>query len=452
MFFGLSATLALPLMRCRVILILLTLVMTQASWADSIAPRREVKLAPHVAVARLVARREYRVGASWFAAHAPEISRWQVELSSIPAPLAGESARAEWFLARFRECGLQDVHRDEVGNVIGIRPGRTPRNADGEPRYVALTAHLDTVFPAATPLAFRTEGTRIYGPGISDNGSGLAALLAIAEALQAADAANSRPILFVANVGEEGEGDLRGMRHLFEDVRWRDAIDCTIVLDGGGTDTIITEGLGSRRFQVTVRGPGGHSWSDFGTPNPVVLLARAIDEFSRTSLPVDPKVAFNIGVISGGTSVNTIPESATMKVDLRSASAAEIDRLEKALREALEHATTQFKNGVAESKRTAAITYELKPIGDRPAGELAADARLLQIIKAVDSYLGINSRQQRASTDANIPLAAGREAIAIGAGGTGGGAHTLHEWYDPAGRDLGLRRILLTVLTLAETE
>jgi len=422
------------------------------SWTDGIAPHRAVKLAPHAAVARAVAKREYRVGAGWFAAHAREISQRQIELSIIPAPLFGESARAEWFRARFQERGLHDVHVDAVGNVIGIRPGRAAQRADGEPHYVALTAHMDTVFPAGTPLQFRTEGTRIHGPGISDNGSGLAALLAIAEALEAADAANSRPILFIANVGEEGEGNLRGMRHLFSDERWRDAIDYTIVLDGGGTDTIITEGLGSRRFQVTVSGPGGHSWSDFGTPNPVVLLARAIDEFSRTSLPVDPKVAFNIGVISGGTSVNAIPESATMKVDLRSASSAEIDRLEKALREALEHATKSLKNSVAESKRSAAIGYELKLIGDRPAGELASEAHLLQIIKAVDSHLGINSRQQLASTDANIPLAAGREAIAIGAGGSGGGAHTLHEWYDPAGRDVGLRRILLAVLTLAETE
>lgn len=427
--------------------------MTHASsWADSIAPRRQVKLAPHAAVARLVARREYRLGTGWFAAHSREIVEQQIELSRIPAPLFGEAARAAWFRRRFEECGLKDVHVDEVGNVIGIRPGRATDPADAEPRYVALTAHMDTVFPAATPLEFRTEGTRIYGPGISDNGSGLAALLAVAEALEAADASLGRPILFVANVGEEGEGDLRGMRHLFTDERWRDAIDSTIVLDGGGTDTIITEGLGSRRFQVTVHGPGGHSWSDFGTPNPVVLLARAIDEFSRTSLPLDPKVAFNIGVISGGTSVNAIPESATMKVDLRSASAVEIDRLEQALREALKHATAQAQNSVAENKRSVAVSYELKPIGNRPAGELDPEARVLQIIKAVDAHLGINSRQQRASTDANIPLAAGREAIAIGAGGSGGGAHTLHEWYDPAGREIGLRRILLTVLTLADTD
>lgn len=426
--------------------------MTQTSWADSTTPRHEGKLAPHAAVARLAARREYRIGAGWFAAHAREITQQQIEVSRIPAPLSGEGARAEWMRARFRECGLQGVQVDEAGNVFGIRPGRGEPVTDDGPRYVALTAHLDTVFPAGTPLEFRTDGPRICGPGISDNGSGLTALLAIVEVLEAVDAANRRPILFVANVGEEGEGDLRGMRHIFAGERWRDAIEYTIVLDGGGTDAIINQGLGSRRFQATVRGPGGHSWSDFGSPNPVILLARAIDGFSHTRLPAEPKATFNIGVISGGTAVNAIPESASMKVDLRSTSTAEVDRLEVALRDALEHAIASAKNGVAENLRNGAVSYELKLIGDRPAGELAPEARILQIIQAVDTHLGINSRPQRASTDANIPLAAGREAIAIGAGGSGGGAHTLHEWYDPSGRDLGLRRILLAVLALAETE
>ena len=417
--------------------------MTQASWADGVSTRTDATLVPHAAVARVAGRREYQAAANWFAAHARELDQRQVELSRIPAPPFSEAARAEWFRARFLECGLQQVHLDPVGNVLGIRPGKTPGS-----HYVALTAHMDTVFPAGMAIDIRTEGSRMLGPGVSDNGSGLVALLAVAQAMQATDFPNSEAILFVANVGEEGEGDLRGIRYLFADPSWRDAIDYTLVLDGGGTDTIITEGLGSRRFQVTVRGPGGHSWSDFGTPNPIVLLARAIDLFSRTTLPTNPRTAMNIGVISGGTSVNSIPESATMKVDLRSASTTELDRLEASLRDCLARAVDP-KGNVSDPRRVYAISSDVRIIGDRPAGELRQNARILQVVKAADAYLGINSRQQRASTDANIPLSMGREALAIGAGGSGGGAHTLHEWYDPMRRDLGLRRILLSLVALS---
>jgi di/tripeptidase len=232
------------------------------------------------------------------------------------------------------------------------------------------------------------------------------------------------------------------MRYIFNHPRWRDAIAYTIVIDGGGSDTIVAEGLGSRRFQATVRGPGGHSWSDFGTPNPIVLLARAIDLFSRVPLNSNPKTAFNIGVISGGTSINSIPESATAKIDIRSASPAELDRMERALGDALTQATSD------KSGKMPGVTHELKQIGNRPAAELDPNARILQVIKAVDAQLGIASRVQRASTDANIPLSLGREAIAIGGGGSGGGAHTLHEWYDPSYREIGLRRVLLALLTL----
>ena len=264
--------------------------------------------------------------------------------------------------------------------------------------------------------------------------------------MNAAGLRTTAPLLFIGNVGEEGEGDLRGMRFLFNDPRWRDAIAYTLVLDGGGSETMITEGLGSRRFLATVRGPGGHSWSDFGAPNPIVVLARAIDLFSRVSLPSNPRTAFNIGVISGGTSVNSIPESASMKVDMRSASTAEMDRLEQALEQALKQAIGELK---PDAQRKYAVTYDLALIGNRPAAELRPESRMLDVLRAVDAQLGIRSRVQRASTDANIPLSQGREAIAIGAGGTGGGAHTMHEWYDPANRELGLRRILLTVLALS---
>jgi len=258
------------------------------------------------------------------------------------------------------------------------------------------------------------------------------------------------PILFVGNVGEEGEGDVRGMRYLFGESDWGDAIQYTLILDGAGTDSIVTQALGSKRYQITVNGPGGHSWSDFGIPNPIVALARAIDDFSQVSVPIDPKTTFNIGIISGGTSVNSIPETATMKVDLRSASSDEIVKLEKQLRESLDHAI--MATSMSPKRRRdgqPVLSYEMKLIGNRPAAELKPNSRLLAVVQAVDQQLGNNARLQRASTDANIPLSMGKEAVAIGAGGTGGGAHTLHEWFDSTNRELGLKRILLSALTLA---
>ena len=363
-----------------------------------------------------------------------------MEVTSIPAPPWGEAARSEWLAARFAELGLSDVHQDELGNVFGIRPGTA---ADAP--YIALSAHIDTVFPAGTEISVTREGSKLYGPGISDNSSGIIALLALAGAMRDAAIANLAPILFIGSVGEEGEGDLRGMRHIFQQRRWLDTIGTVIAVDGAGTDTIIAEGLGSRRYEITVTGVGGHSWSDFGVANPIVALARVIERFTRTPVPTAPKTTYNIGTIHGGTSVNSIPQVATMRVDTRSASVEELDRLERALRESLELVLAAMPG----RNRKEMLTSETKIIGDRPAADLPLDSRLLQSIRAVDAQLRNVARIQRASTDANIPLSLGREALAMGAGGSGGGAHTLNEWYDPAGRDLGLKRILLLTLTLS---
>ena len=228
--------------------------------------------------------------------------------------------------------GLSEVHQDELGNVFAIRPGTDP-NAP----YIALSAHIDTVFPAGTPIEVRRDAGKLYGPGISDNSSGIVALLADCRRDRRRRIYRSAaPLLFIGDVGEEGEGDLRGMRHIFQQPKWSANIASLVVLDGAGTDTIIAEGLGSRRYEVTVRGHGGHSWSDFGVANPIVALARIIDRFTRTPVPTQPKTTYNIGMISGGTSVNSIPESATMKVDTRSASVEQLDRLESALHEAVD--------------------------------------------------------------------------------------------------------------------
>jgi tripeptide aminopeptidase len=396
-------------------------------------------------VSRLAASPEVRSAFNWFRMQEPQLTHWQMEMARIPAPPFGESARAAWLAERFREVGLDDVRVDDVGNVIGTHPGFGRR-------YVALSAHIDTVFPANTPLNIRQQGSRIFGPGVSDNGAGVVAMLGIAALLRAVRIRHALPFAFIGNVGEEGEGDLRGMRHIFSTPRWKDSIAYSVVLDGAGADTIVAEALGSRRFEVIVRGPGGHSWSDFGAPNPIVILAKAIETFAATPVPSAPKTTFNVGVIRGGTSVNSIPESASMKVDIRSTSMAEMERLEQALRVALNRAVEE-ETLSAEMKSSAqkrpAVSCEVVVIGNRPAGELQPGARILQVVRAVDAQLANAAQVQRASTDANIPLSLGLEAIAIGGGGSGGGAHTLQEWFDSNGRELGLKRILLTMLALA---
>ncbi len=319
----------------------------------------------------------------------------------------GSRRAGAWLAERFREVGLDDVRIDDVGNVFGVHPGFGQR-------YVALSAHIDTVFPANTPLNIRQQGSRLYGPGVSDNGAGVAAMLGIASLLRAVRLRHALPFVFIGNVGEEGEGDLRGMRHIFSTPRWKDSIAYSVVLDGAGADTIVAEALGSRRFEVIVRGPGGHSWSDFGAPNPIVILSRAVDTFTATPVPTAPKTTFNIGVIRGGTSVNSIPESASMKVDIRSTSMAEMERLEQALRLALNRAvedeTMSAEMRSAVQKRPSGVNCEVVAIGNRPAGELAAGARILHVIRAVDAQLNNAAQVQRASTDANIPLSLGLEA------------------------------------------
>ena len=425
--------------RCKITPIEVMPIGSRAEVSDTFPPVQEE-------VARLSAAPEVRSAFNWFRAQEPQLAHWQLEMARIPAPPFGEGARAAWLADRFRELALDDVRVDDVGNVFGVHPGFGKR-------YISLSAHIDTVFPAGTPLNIRQQGTRLYGPGVSDNGAGVTAMLAIAALLRSVRVRHAMPFLFIGNVGEEGEGDLRGMRHIFATPRWKDSIAYSLILDGAGSDTIVAEALGSRRFEVIVRGPGGHSWSDFGAPNPIVILSRAIERFCQTPVSSAPKSTFNIGVIRGGTSVNSIPESASMRVDLRSTSSTELERLESSLRLSLDQAV-EVEQRIAEgrspaSRKTHALTCEVVVIGDRPAGELGARARILEVIRAVDSHLGNVAQVQRASTDANIPLSMGREAIAIGGGGAGGGAHTLQEWFDCTGRELALKRILLTLLALA---
>jgi acetylornithine deacetylase/succinyl-diaminopimelate desuccinylase-like protein len=390
-------------------------------------------------IAQLAAMPAVHAAFSWFQVHEQELRRLQLEIARIPAPPFGEAERANWLRNKFVALALEKVEIDEIGNVTALLPG-----ADSSLPGTAISAHLDTVFPSGTEINVREERDRIYGPGVSDNAAGLVAMLAIAMAMRDSRIQCQADVVFIGNVGEEGEGDLRGIRYIFEKSPWSRRIGSTIVIDGSGTDAVIGEALGSRRFEVIVRGPGGHSWSDFGQPNPIVAISRIVSRFSQTPLPSSPKTTFNFGVISGGTSVNSIPELAQVSIDLRSASAAELQRLEDELRGVLQTEIPARGDGYP-----AKLSCELKKIGDRPAGELQSDSRLLDVIRAVDAHLSISSQMRRASTDANIPISMGRDAITIGAGGTGGGAHTVREWFDPAGRSLALKRILLTVLAMA---
>lgn len=401
--------------------------------------------APQQEIAQLAARPDLRRAFEWFRGHEPELEKWQLELVKIPAPPFEEGERAAWIADRFRRAGLEGVQIDKEGNVLGIRPGSNPDRG-----LVALTAHIDTVFPRDAQAEIGRDQNRLLGPGVSDNAAGVVGMLAMLEALKAGGIRHQAPILFVGNVGEEGEGDLRGMRYLFQESAYKDRIAYTLVLDGAATDTVVTEGLGSRRFQIVVRGPGGHSWTDFGAPNPIVILARAITEAAQIELPAQPKTSLNVGVIEGGKSVNSIPESALIRVDIRSADSRQIERVEEELRLTVERSVAEANRQARDLRHK--VTSEITLIGSRPAAELDRDARILKVIRAVDDHLDNRATERRASTDANVPLALGREAISIGAGGMGGGAHSLHEWYDPTNRDLGLKRVLLALVSLAGVE
>ena len=382
---------------------------------------------------------QVRTALDWLGKNLKWIDDEQVRLTEIPAPSFQEEKRAEALRDILATEGLT-IHTDKIGNVIGELPGSDEREV------VVLAAHLDTVFPAGTEIKVRRDGGRLIAPGISDNGTGLAGLIAVARALQAARIKPRRTILFAANVGEEGEGNLRGMRALID--AYRSKLRAVIVLDGSGTDHVTTKALASRRLEVLITGPGGHSWSDFGMPNPINALVRASVRFINTKVPAAPRTTFNLGQIEGGTSVNSIPYEAKLKVDLRSENEDEIARLESSLRDCVAAGVKDEMDNARERNR-GKLEWKINQIGSRPGGELPPDSPLLAALRSADEYVGNQSRVERSSTDANIPLSLGIEAIALGAGGSGGGAHSLQEWYEPAGRDMGLKRVLLTLLGVA---
>lgn len=379
------------------------------------------------------ARRELR-------AHDGAILATQIAVSEIAAPTGDERERGEWVAHRLRGAGLQDVRTDAEGNVIGRRPG----TADRPP--VVVCAHLDTVFPRGTALQVRRLGSRLEGPGIGDNGRGLAAMLAFAELIDGQRLRTRAPVDFVATTGEEGNGDLRGAKCLFAGPA-REA-GAAIAIDGAGDERIVHRALGSRRFRIVFRGVGGHSWTAWGLPNAVHAAAVAAAKLARLSIPAEPRTTLTVGRIGGGIAVNAIPEEGWLEVDLRSTSAAMLHRLEVEVRAAAQAAEQE------ENDRRAAGTPPLAcvvaRIGDRPGGETPADHPLVALAVDATRLVGREPELATASTDANVPISRGIPAIAIGAGGRGGDAHTAAEWFDNTDGPAGLARALAIVVGAAE--
>ncbi|HXN92934.1 MAG TPA: M20/M25/M40 family metallo-hydrolase [Candidatus Acidoferrales bacterium] len=413
----------------RALVCVILLAMPVRSAAPSHASRQAQR-------SRLPDNARVRAALDWFTPNISWVNDQQVRITEIPAPPFQEAQRAAAVKELLAETGLP-AHIDKTGNVIGELRG------ENEKEIVVISAHLDTVFPPSTDVKVHRDASHMTAPGISDNGCGLAALLALASAVQFAHLKPQRTVLFVGDVGEEGEGNLRGMRALVD--AYRGKLKAIVVLDGSGTDHVTTKALASRRLEALITGPGGHSWSDFGMPNPINALVRGSVRFINTKVPASPRTTFNIGQIEGGTSVNSVPYEARLKVDIRSEGEDELTRLESALRECIA-AGVRDEMDSARDRSKGKLEWKVELLGSRPGGELAQDSPLLAALRAADEFVGNQSRIERSSTDANIPLSLGIDAISIGAGGSGGGAHSLQEWYDSAGREAGLKRALLTVL------
>jgi acetylornithine deacetylase/succinyl-diaminopimelate desuccinylase-like protein len=361
----------------------------------------------------------------------------QVAIAQIPAPTGSEAARAGWIARRMAAAGLRDVHLDGAGNAVGFAGPATARPP------VVLCAHLDTVFAASDPIEVRREGLRFEAPGISDNARGLATLLALARELATGEVPAVRPVVFAATTGEEGLGDLRGARHLFDTVA-RGA-RAAIALDGPGDERIVNAALGSRRYRIAFRGPGGHSWGAYGSPNAVHAAAALIVRL--TAAASRPGVAVTASRIGGGETINAIPADAWVEVDLRSGDPVELTRLDRDLRAAAGAAADDENAG--RRSGSAPLTVAVSLIGDRPAGLVPEDDALVAAAVAATRQVGREPAFALASTDANVPISRGIPAIAIGGGGVGGDTHTRNEWFENRNGARGIARALLTVAAVA---
>jgi tripeptide aminopeptidase len=346
-----------------------------------------------------------------------------IHITEIEAPPFKEERRAKAFMEMLRQSGLTNVEIDAEGNVIGIRKG------NGTGPMIAIAAHLDTVFPEGTNVKVRREGTKLYAPGVGDDSRALAVLLEIIRAMNAARIQTASDILFIGNVGEEGPGDLRGMKYLFQKGPYKDKIKMFISLDpfGWGND-ITTGGIGSKRYKVTFRGPGGHSFGSFGLVSPAYALGNAITKLSKIQVPQRPRTTYNVGVIGGGTSVNSIPFESWMDVDIRSETKEELNKVVDNFTRMMHEAADEENR--ARSTAQGRVEVDVKLIGDRPFGEISQSAPIVQTASAVIRTFGLNPVYGLSSTDANIPMNMGIPAITLESGGTGSRNHTLDEWID----------------------
>ena len=362
--------------------------------------------------------------------------REQIEINEVPAPPFQESGRARFYMSKLQGAGLDDVQQDSEGNVFGVFRGK------GNGPKLFVSAHLDTVFAEGTDVKVREEEGKLLAPGIADNARGLAAILSVVRALKNSRIQTVGDIIFGGNVGEEGLGDLRGIKAFF---REHGDIDGYITVDGVKEQIITYLATGSRRYEVIYRGPGGHSWNAFGLPSAIHALGRAIAKIGDFQTPSDPRTTFTVGTIAGGTSVNSIAADASMLLDLRSSSENELKKLENQVKELLEQAATE------ENRRwnSSAITLEMKLVGDRPAGQQSADLPMVQAAWAASEAVGVPPEFGPASsTDANLPMSLGIPAIRLCGGGAEGNNHSLDEWYDPKQAYRGPQKIFMTLLGL----
>ena len=360
----------------------------------------------------------------------------QVRLCEVPAPPFGERARARVVRDLLSGAGLTSARFDSVGNVLAERRGRSARP------HVVMSAHLDTVFPEGTPVKVTRQGAVLRGPGIGDNCRGLAVLVTLARALREAAVRTDGSITFVATVGEEGLGDLRGARGLFA-TTLRGSVDYFVGIDGSGF-SIAHVGVGSRRYRVTFRGPGGHAFLDFGRPNPAQALGRPLALLSYLECPSTPRTTFKVGRIGGGTAINAIPSESWMEIDLRSSDAAALDRLDRRVRDAVDRGAA-----LASGKGRDRISVSIERLGERPAGRTPEQSRIVQAALAASSEVGVEATLIENSTDANAAMPLNIPAISIGGGGTGANTHSLAESFDSTGSVRGTERALLLVLALS---
>jgi acetylornithine deacetylase/succinyl-diaminopimelate desuccinylase-like protein len=372
---------------------------------------------------RILTNARFQAATDFIAKDHDRFVREIIQITEIEAPPFKEEKRAKVFAEMLRQSGLSNVEIDAAGNVIGLRKGTL--NAP----LIAIAAHLDTVFPEGTNVKVRREGAKLYAPGVGDNSRALAVLLAIVRAMEAAKIQTASDVLFVGNVGEEGPGDLRGVKHLFLEGPYKDKIKLFVSLDPAGAGNDVTVGgIGSRRFRVTFSGPGGHSFGSFGLVSPAYALGNAITKLSKMQVPSRPRTTFNVGVIGGGTSVNSIPFESWMDVDIRSETKEElskaVDTFTRLMREAAE------EENRARTTSQGKVDVEVKLIGDRPFGQIPLSAPIVQTAAAVVQAFGMSPTYGSSSTDSNIPMSLGIPAITLESGGTGGRNHTLDEWID----------------------